>query len=117
MPIVQTITWNSEGKVTVLKLKILRQSSSFCVFFFVDLKSLRSLQIIAGLRDVKWGGRVVPREMAVTRVKPPWLWEVACRCSMQLGCIPPVSGDRQLPGGDSRSASFPVGDVHPSPIT
>ena len=39
------------------------------------------------------------------------------RCIKQLGRISPASGGRQLPGGDSRSTSFPVDDVHQARIT
>ena len=58
---------------------------------------------------------LVQREMDVARTKPkPLLSEAATSAFEQLTS---VRRGRQLPAGDSRSASYPAADVHQAQIT
>ena len=58
------------------------------------------------------GGDMVLGEMDVAQVKPSQTSQGDPHCTRELVRTPPVSGGHQLSGGDSRSISCLVDDVH-----
>ena len=62
------------------------------------------------------GGTLVPGEMDVARVHP-YRYDQGTLKSRGLVRTPTASGGHPIPGGDTRSASYLVNDVHQARIT
>ena len=87
--------------------------------FFVGLRPFRSIRTIAWERDLGQRVPVILGKMDVVRVKPNQS-RGDPQCTRQSVRTPPVSGGQWPPasgGGVTRSASYPVDDVHLCRIT
>ena len=85
---------------------------------FVGLKPFRSAQTIARLWDVGWGGGDGdPGRNGRRPGETILVWPGSTPSAFGLVLTPPANGGHSIPGGDARSATYPVDGVHEARIT
>ena len=86
-------------------------------FFPVGLKPFRSTQASAGLWDVGYGGDSGTGRNGRHPVEPMPFWPGSTSSALDLVPNLPANGGHPIPGGASRSASYPLDAVHQARMT
>ena len=82
-------------------------------YFFAGLKHFQHIWTIAELSDIGWGGGGSDSGRNGRHPgEPISVWPELTPSANGLVCTPPTNDGHPTPGGDLRSASYPVDDVH-----